>query len=121
MGNGISKLGSSLNDWRIRNQHLPWHRRYEFLLIFFIFLLLYMFLLLPPFGRPNSGLGWVTILLFYALAFFFSIIVIIDKEKPVLLKRICSLSIVVLFFWLFYTYSGTKWELIQKGSLISPS
>ena len=42
----------------------------------------------PPYGRPDSEMDWLTVILYYALAFSLAIIVIVDQEKPILLKRI---------------------------------
>jgi His/Glu/Gln/Arg/opine family amino acid ABC transporter permease subunit len=114
MENGTHTSDSFLTRWRNRYEHLPWHQRYEFLIAYFIFLLVYTFALLPPFGRPDNSFAWINVLLYYVLSFTFAILVIIDREKPILFKRFCSLTVVALFFWLFYMYSGTKWELLQE-------
>ena len=120
MSSNASPLADWLQNWRERYEHLPFFQRYEFLAVYFLFLLAYTFLLLPPFGRPASFVGWFTVIIYYVLVFSFVILIITDREKPILLKRICSLTIVALFFWLFYRYSGTQWDRIQDKFLNFP-
>jgi His/Glu/Gln/Arg/opine family amino acid ABC transporter permease subunit len=117
MGSVISNLRISYEDFQQRYAHLPWFRRYPFLVASLIALLGYTFLLLPPFGRPETFGGWLTVVFYYALIFAWVIIVLSDREKPILLKRMASLSLVVISGWLFYMYSGTKWDRIQDRFL----
>jgi polar amino acid transport system permease protein len=70
-------------------------------------------LILPPQGRPDSLLGLASILLIFALVFAFAVNILMDREKPVLLKRLASISVILLFFVFFYFYSGTLWERVR--------
>jgi His/Glu/Gln/Arg/opine family amino acid ABC transporter permease subunit len=112
--NSVKNLYKS---WHARYQHLPFFRRFEFLAVFFLFLLIYTFSFLPSMGRPASTIPWINIFFYYFLAFSFVILVITDREKPIWIKRVSSLTIVALFFWLFYLYSGTQWDKINDKFL----
>ena len=93
--------------------HLPWFRRYEFLVTGLVFSVALSILILPDFGRPDSIVELFSILLIFAMFFTLVILLITDREKPVLLKRAASLLIILLFFLFFYRYSGTQWDRVQ--------
>lgn len=101
-------------DWQTRYAHLPWFRRYGFLAIAALVWTAGGIFLLPPFGRPDTFVAISGILGWYFVGFALAILVITDREKPVILKRAASLTIITLFFWLFYRYSGTRWERVQE-------
>jgi len=94
-------------------RHLPWFRRYEFLVTGLVFSVALSILILPDFGRPDSIVELFSILLIFAMFFTLVILLITDREKPVLLKRAASLLIILLFFLFFYRYSGTQWDRVQ--------
>jgi His/Glu/Gln/Arg/opine family amino acid ABC transporter permease subunit len=106
----LSRLKNHLKE---RYGHLPWFRRYEFLLSGVILTFLLSTLILPDQGRPETWVNFAGILLIFALFFTFAILIITDREKPVFLKRIFSLLIILLFFVFFYQYSGTQWERVR--------
>lgn len=94
------------NDWF---GHLPWYRRYEFLVPCLAVVAALGILLVPSPGKPAGFLSWSRILLSYSLFFGWVLLVLTDREKPVWLKRASSVSTVVLFFLFFYLYSGANW------------
>jgi len=96
-------------DWQERYGHLPWYRRYEFLFPCIILIIWIGFLFIPKPGKPENFFAWMRIILFYSIFFSWALIIISDREKPVWLKRLSSLSTVFLFFLFFYYYSGADW------------
>ena len=96
-----------------RWSHQPWFRRYEWLALALALWIAAAILFLPPFGKPAplAGLG---VVLWYLIGFTVAAVVLTDREKPILLRRATSLSVIVLFFWLFYRYSGTRWDRVQS-------
>jgi polar amino acid transport system permease protein len=65
--------------------------------------------LLPSIGKPEKLLDVILIFVFFCMFSGMALIVITDREKPVILKRISSLVIIGLFFLFFYRYSGAQW------------
>ncbi|SDZ62222.1 amine acid ABC transporter, permease protein, 3-TM region, His/Glu/Gln/Arg/opine family [Jannaschia faecimaris] len=104
---------SSIQDWHKRWAHQPWFRRYEWLFMGLVGWLAFAMLVLPPFGSPDP-LGAATVISWYLAGFTMAGILLTDREKPTLLKRAASLSVVALFFWLFYYYSGTRWDRVHE-------
>ncbi len=92
---------------------MHWYRRYEFLIPGVVLTVFLSNLILPAQGRPESFLGLLRILFVFSVFFTFAILIITDREKPVFLKRISSLLIILLFFVFFYQYSGTQWDRVQ--------
>jgi len=109
----ISLLTRIKNKLHLRYGHLPWFRRYEFLIPAFAFTIILSVLILPDQGRPDSLISLFPILLVFTLFFALVICVITDREKPVLLKRMASFLVIFLFFIFFYYYSGTQWERVR--------
>lgn len=106
----LTQIRSKINT---RYGHLPWYRRYEFLIIGFISTVILAAVILPPQGRPDSLLGLAAVLVIFAMVFALAVNVLMDREKPVLLKRLASISVILLFFAFFYFYSGTLWERVR--------
>lgn len=109
----MSDLRTSIRDWRKRWAHQPWFRRYEWLAGGLILWIAAALLFLPPFGRPGP-LGAAGVIAWYLAGFVIAGLLLSDREKPILLKRAASLGVIVLFFWLFYRYSGTRWGRVQE-------
>lgn len=109
----MTEIRMMIDDWRTRQAHQPWFRRYEWLALGLACWIAVALFLLPPFGRPTP-LGATAVIVWYLAGFVLAGILLTDREKPVLLKRAASLSVIVLFFWLFYRYSGTRWDRVQE-------
>ncbi|HKL68985.1 amino acid ABC transporter permease [Salibaculum sp.] len=109
----MTDLRTTIDDWRKRWAYQPWFRRYEWLAIGFFAWIAVALLFLPPFGKP-APLAAAGVIVWYLLGFAMAGVLLSDREKPILLKRATSLSVIVLFFWLFYRYSGTRWDRVQE-------
>ncbi|KAA9008794.1 amino acid ABC transporter permease [Histidinibacterium aquaticum] len=109
----MTDIRTTIDDWRNRGAHQPWFRRYEWLAIGLVGWIAAAVLFLPPFGKPTP-LGAAGVILWYLTGFVLAGVMLTDREKPILLKRATSLSVIVLFFWLFYRYSGTRWDRVQE-------
>jgi len=109
----MTDLGTTIRDWRKRSAHQPWFRRYEWLATGLAVWIAIAVLFLPPFGRPEP-LGAIGVIIWYLAGFALAGVLLTDREKPILLKRAASLSVIILFFWLFYRYSGTRWDRVQE-------
>jgi len=109
----MNDLRASIHDWRKRWAYQPWFRRYEWLIIGLVGWIAVALLFLPPFGRPEP-LGALSVIAWYLAGFAMAGVLLSDREKPILLKRATSLSVIALFFWLFYRYSGTRWDRVQE-------
>ncbi len=84
-----------------------------FLGILTVITIAYAFFLLPP--KMRKPQGWESaalagfIILVTALAFF----ILTDFRKPVWIKRAASICLVLILCYLFYCYSGAKWNLVK--------
>ncbi len=87
-----------------------WVRRYEFLGGALALIVLYAFLVLPDQGRPTSPGHWSAIAAFLALVMVWCAIVLTDNDKPDWLKGLVAIALIGVLGWLFYMYSGTKWD-----------
>ena len=96
-------------EWNAHFGHLPWYRRYEFLIPSLVAVIGLGFLLVPPAGKPESVSSWFRIVFSYSLFFGWVLLVLADKEKPLWFKRTSSLTSVFLFFYFFYLFSGADW------------
>ena len=102
------------DEWNEQFGHLPWYRRYEFLVPGVAVLIGLLFFMIPSPGKPDGFLSWLRILLSYFLFFGWVLLVLSDKEKPVWLKRVSSIATVLLFF-LFseFTYVSDKFDILM--------
>ncbi len=108
----MTNLQTTIHQWRRHWAYQPWFRRYEWLAFGLVVWIAVALLFLPPFGRPTP-LGAASVIAWYLAGFTMAGVVLSDREKPTLLKRAASLSVIILFFWLFYIYSGTRWDRVQ--------
>lgn len=97
---------------RSRPGWVYWLRRYEFIVFSLVILVAYAIFLLPaPEMRgENSALVITNIAVFCVLVLAWSANLLVDADKPDLLKGIVAFSLIGVFSWLFYLYSGTEWE-----------
>jgi polar amino acid transport system permease protein len=98
-----------LLSWKERFGHLPWYRRYEFLGVLILVLVVWA-LLLPPIGRPVGVGPWISLGFFMLGLLIWAGLLLTDVEKPNWLKGIAAALLVVAFCWLFYRYSGAAWD-----------
>ena len=86
-----------------------WIRRPIFILVSFFSLVGYAFLLLPD--KDTSGfLKYLIIGVFVTLILAWSAIILVDEEKPELLKGVVAFGLIAILGWLFYQFSGAQWE-----------
>lgn len=102
-----------LCTWKEHYGHLPWYRRFEFLIPSFIIITIYFGFFLPEKGSVNT-VGWLSVILFSGYFFFSSFIVLGDREKPLWLKNIVSISIILLIFYLFFHFTTAHWDKIGR-------
>lgn len=98
--------------------HLPWYKRYEFLLPLFVAILILGIFL--PSGKPGNISGWLLLAAFVFLVFTWIIGVLTDVEKPRWLRAIAALGFIFVFGFCFYRYSGARWDLFTK-TFLNPS
>ena len=68
-------------EWNEQFGHLPWYRRYEFLVPGLVVLVGLLFFLTPVPGKPDGFVAWLRILLAYFLFFGWVLLVLSDKES----------------------------------------
>jgi polar amino acid transport system permease protein len=110
MSNGNENIKPS---WKERYGHLPWPKRFEFLIPSFFVITLYFIFLIPEKSAVN-GFGWVVNSLFLLYFMFCTFSVLGDREKPLWLKNIVSVAIFVILFYLFLRYTDAQWSKIGK-------
>ncbi|MCR4428426.1 MAG: amino acid ABC transporter permease [Caldiserica bacterium] len=98
--------------------HLPWYKRYEFLLPLLLVVLI-LGLCLPT-GQPPNFSGWLIVGAFILSVFFWVIGVLTDVEKPRWLRAIAALGLIFVFGFCFYRYSGARWDLFTR-TFLNPS
>ena len=91
-----------------------WVRRREFILVTLGLLLAYAAFLLPKSATP-SPIREIAIGLFLLLVLAWCANILVDGEKPEWLQGIVALGLVAVLCWLFYRYSGTKWNMLGKS------
>ena len=99
--------------WKERYGHLPWNRRYEFLLPS-LGLILIFFAFLTPDSESMNFVGWIFVSLFFLYFIYCTFNVLGDPEKPLWLKNILSLSIFILLFYVFFRYSNAQWDKLGQ-------
>lgn len=69
---------------------------------------------LPPIMKKPNTIGQLSIAIFVVLICGLFFFILTDYRKSILLKRLSSILILVIFGVLFYFYSGAKWNLIVE-------
>lgn len=92
----------------------PWYRRGSTYAGGFLFLVLYLFFVLPEPGSDPSILRSLNLGLFSLCALVLMGWFISDKQKPEWLKTICVLAVISLYCWMFYNYSGADWASFTR-------
>lgn len=108
-----NRLQAAWSDWNVRNGHLPWYRRYEFLLIAIAFFCIYYLFLIPARGGV-SILDWIQVAIVFLLYLCVSFAVLSDPEKPMFFKNLFSLGILVVIFYTFFHFTEAKWDQVGK-------
>lgn len=98
--------------------HLPWYKRYEFLLPLLLVVLILGFFI--PMEQPRNFSGWLIVGTFILSAFIWVIGVLTDVEKPRWLRAIAALGLIFVFGFCFYRYSGARWDLFTR-TFLNPS
>lgn len=121
----INKIKTSWMKWNSTQGHLPWYKRYEFLIASLLLVCIY-FLFYVPDREEVTLLEWGQVLLVSFLFLFCAFIVLSDPEKPMYFKNILSVGILVLIFYIFFHFTDAKWdkvgdmffnlEIMSKGS-----
>ena len=100
-------------SWKERYGHLPWYKRFEFLIPSFAAIAVYFLFLLP--GKTGMNLsGWMAVSFFFVFFLFCSFSVLGDREKPLWLKNLLSVLIFVLVIYIFFYYTNAQWQKIGK-------
>jgi len=109
--------------------HLPWYKRYEFIFAFLSVYAAYALFLMPPIGTLTA-IGWAEVLGTYLLYIAVVIVIQVDREKPLWLKNLVAVGVFVIFAWMFYRYSGARWEdlgrfyfnfeIMSRGDFLRP-
>ena len=107
---------AALRQRRAVEGHLPWFRRTEFLVAFFLGLILYAVVLLPDSGSPSIT-GWARIVAFLLLYFTWMGLILSDREKPEWAKNVAVLGLIFVLGWLFYRYSNAQWGKVSYNFL----
>jgi His/Glu/Gln/Arg/opine family amino acid ABC transporter permease subunit len=100
--------------YRARFGHLPWFKRYEYLIPLSIIILLIGLLLLPPLGKP-APLQWLWIGVFLILLILWVVGILTDIEKPRWIRAIAAISFVFVLGFFFYRYSGAQWDKLTTN------
>ena len=72
-----------------------------------LFLFYILFYILPKRSRNRCALLIIGAFLLY---FFWALIILTDRDRPIYLKNIVSVGLVILICLLFYRYSSAEWE-----------
>ena len=102
---------------RSRPGWIYWLRRYEFIVFSLVILVAYAVFLLPEPGvkSENPALAIINIAVFCVLVLAWSANLLVDADKPDLVKGIVAFGLLGVFCWLFYLYSGAEWEKLGKA------
>ena len=89
-------------------------RRYEFIVLTLVLLVGYAAFLLPNADTPPA-LRWISIGVFILLVLAWCANILADGEKPDWLKGLVAVGFIATLCWLFYRYSGTKWDRLSRS------
>jgi polar amino acid transport system permease protein len=89
-------------------------RRYEFIVLTLVLLVGYAAFLLPNADTPTA-LRWISIGGFILLVLAWCVNILTDGEKPDWLKGLVAVGFIATLCWLFYRYSGTKWDRLSRS------
>jgi polar amino acid transport system permease protein len=92
-----------------------WIRRYEFVGISLALLVIYAIFLLPEKGKISSTSSGALIAIFAGLVLTWCGNILIDGDKPDWIKGLVAIGLVGVLCWLFYMYSGTKWDRLASS------
>jgi polar amino acid transport system permease protein len=95
--------------WRERYGHLPWHRRFEFLIPSLLICVVY-FAFLVPSRKGITTLGWVGLSAVCLYLLVCVLNVLGDREKPLWLKNTLSVGIILLAVYLFLHFTNARWD-----------
>lgn len=91
-----------------------WVKRPFFTISSLVFLVAYALFLLPNKETPEVSSN-LSIFVFIVLLLAWSAIILVDDEKPELIKGLVAFGMIGVLGWLFYQYSGARWdELINS-------
>jgi len=88
----------------------PWYRQTRFYLGCMLFLLFYLFILLPDQGPIDSILKGIDVFIFIILLISFISWFLSDNLKPEWIKTVIVLIFISILAWMFYSYSGADWD-----------
>jgi polar amino acid transport system permease protein len=77
--------------------------------------LLYALFLLPDKGKISFASSGALIAIFAGLVLTWCGNILIDGEKPDWLKGLVALGLIGVLCWLFYMYSGTRWDRLASS------
>lgn len=100
-------------DWDRKQSHLPWYKRYEFLLPTIAFVCVF-FLFLVPSKENVTILGWIEVAIVFFLYMFCAFSVLIDMEKSMVFKNAVSIGILVIIFYIFFHFTHAQWDKVGK-------
>jgi len=100
-----------INDYTLfpHTRHLPWYRRYEFVIGSFLFLIIFAIFLLPERGKPNLY-GIIPLYIFAAFLFSWVANILADREKPIWLQVFAAGLIFVTIGAFLFFYSGADFN-----------
>jgi His/Glu/Gln/Arg/opine family amino acid ABC transporter permease subunit len=89
-------------------------RRYEFIALTLALLVLYAAFLLPATGS-SPALRTPSLVVFIVLVLAWTANILVDGDKPAWLQGMVAAGLVAVLAWLFYRYSGTKWDRLGNA------
>lgn len=78
-------------------------------------LVIYAIFLLPEKGKISSTSSAAVIAIFVGLVLTWCGNILIDGDKPDWLKGLIAIGLLGVLCWLFYMYSGTKWDRLASS------
>lgn len=91
-----------------------WVRRTEFVIVSLLILVAYALFLLPG-EKTAPVLRYLSIFGFVLLSLAWSGNILADHEKPEWLKGLAAFGLVGVLGWMFYLYSGTRWDKLGSS------
>lgn len=89
-------------------------RRYEFIVLTLVLLVGYAAFLLPG-ADASPAARSISIIVFLLLVLAWCSNILVDGDKPDWLKGLVAIGLIGTLCWLFYRYSGTKWDRLARS------
>ncbi len=105
---------TNLKFVRTRPGWVYWVRKPLFIISTLILLVGYAVFLLPT-KASSPEYSWISLSVYVVLVLAWCANILVDPDKPEILKGVIAFGMIAVLCWLFYAFSGAKWAKLEKS------